>query len=187
MKWTNEPVVGASVSLQTRTTILIGCATDLKGQFSLSTPSRDSVAIHVRAIGFESYRQDLHLKETITRLTIDLVGTALETSPVVVIGQSHKSQRKMVGAGTQVSPKTIRLINPVGTQEMLEYVPGVNGFADDGMGNSRLNIGMRGLNPRRSARVLILEDGIPIQPAPYIYPNMYYKPTHRTDRNALRF
>ncbi|MBF76149.1 hypothetical protein CMK20_18455 [Candidatus Poribacteria bacterium] len=35
---------------------------------------------------------------------------------------------------------------------------------------------MRGLYPRRSSRVLILEDGIPIQPALYVYPNMYYNP-----------
>ena len=47
---------------------------------------------------------------------------------------------------------------------MLEYIPGVNGYADDGIGNSRLSVGIRGLNPRRSSRVLILEDGIPIQP-----------------------
>ena len=59
---------------------------------------------------------------------------------------------------------------------MLEYVPGINGFADDGIGNSRISIGIRGLNPRRSSRVLILEDGVPIQPALYVYPNMYYNP-----------
>ena len=59
---------------------------------------------------------------------------------------------------------------------MLEYVPGINGFSDDGIGNSRISIGIRGLNPRRSSRVLILEDGVPIQPALYVYPNMYYNP-----------
>ena len=32
------------------------------------------------------------------------------------------------------------------------------------------------MNPRRSSRVLILEDGIPIQPALYVYPLMYYNP-----------
>ena len=31
-------------------------------------------------------------------------------------------------------------INPIGTQEILEYVPGVSGFADDGIGNSRVSI-----------------------------------------------
>ncbi|MEM9023137.1 MAG: TonB-dependent receptor, partial [Bacteroidota bacterium] len=58
----------------------------------------------------------------------------------------------------------------------LEYVPGITGFADDGMGNSRISIGIRGLNPRRSSRTLVLEDGIPIQPALYVYSNMYYNP-----------
>ena len=57
-----------------------------------------------------------------------------------------------------------------------QYLPGINGFSDDGIGNSRISIGIRGLNPRRSSRVLILEDGIPIQPALYVYPNMYYNP-----------
>ncbi|MEC7622331.1 MAG: TonB-dependent receptor, partial [Candidatus Neomarinimicrobiota bacterium] len=39
------------------------------------------------------------------------------------------------------------------------------------------------LNPRRSSRILILEDGIPIQPALYVYPNMYYNPpSDRIDR-----
>ena len=55
-------------------------------------------------------------------------------------------------------------------------VAGINGFSDDGIGNSRISIGIRGLNPRRSSRVLILEDGVPIQPALYVYPNMYYNP-----------
>ena len=75
-----------------------------------------------------------------------------------------------------IDAQVLKKLNPIGTQEILEYVPGVSGFADDGIGNSRISIGIRGLNPRRSPRVLILEDGIPIQPAVYIYPNMYYNP-----------
>ena len=75
-----------------------------------------------------------------------------------------------------LEPETVDLIKPVGTQELLELIPGINGYADDGFGNSRLSIGIRGLNPRRSARVLLLEDGVPIQPAVYIYPNAYYNP-----------
>ena len=64
----------------------------------------------------------------------------------------------------------------MGTQEALEYVPGINGFSDDGIGNSRINIGIRGINPRRTSRTLVLEDGIPIQPALYVYSSMYYNP-----------
>ena len=91
--------------------------------------------------------------------------------------------QKLPGAATVMDMQTIKLVNPIGTQEMLEHIPGITGYADDGIGNSRISIGVRGLNPRRSSRVLILEDGVPIQPALYVYPNMYYNPpVERIDR-----
>src|SRR5690606_7280450 len=80
------------------------------------------------------------------------------------------------GTATRLDSTTLGQLRPTGTQEALERVPGVQGFADDGFGNSRLNIGIRGLPPRRAARALILEDGVPIAPALYIYPLMYYNP-----------
>lgn len=39
-----------------------------------------------------------------------------------------------------------------------------------------LNVGVRGLNPRRSSRVLLLEDGFPIHLAPYSDPSAHYQP-----------
>ena len=93
-----------------------------------------------------------------------------------ILGQSPLVNRKRTGTVSKLPPRTVELIRPVGTQELLELLPGINGYADDGFGNSRLSIGIRGLNPRRSSRVLILEDGVPIQPAVYVYPNAYYNP-----------
>lgn len=93
-----------------------------------------------------------------------------------VIGNFKENQRKLTGTGTKIENKKIQKIAPIGTQELLEFVPGINGFSDDGIGNSRISVGIRGLNPRRSSRVLVLEDGIPVQPALYIYSNMYYNP-----------
>tara|TARA_B100001123_G_scaffold423925_1_gene534672 strand:- start:263 stop:847 length:585 start_codon:yes stop_codon:yes gene_type:complete len=89
---------------------------------------------------------------------------------------SENDKKNIVGTITSINSETLESIKPMGTQEILEYVPGINGFSDDGIGNSRINIGIRGINPRRSSRVLVLEDGIPIQPAIYVYPNMYYNP-----------
>ena len=43
---------------------------------------------------------------------------------------------------------------------------------DSGPVGMRLNIGIRGLNPDRSRKVLMLEDGIPIALAPYGEPEM---------------
>ena len=41
----------------------------------------------------------------------------------------------MPGAATVMDMHALKLVNPIGTQEMLEYVPGINAFADDGIGN----------------------------------------------------
>ena len=104
-------------------------------------------------------------------------------SRLEIISSADEPYENLPGAATVLDVKTLKLINPVGTQEMLELIPGINGYSDDGTGNSRISIGIRGLNPRRSSRVLILEDGIPIQPALYVYPNMYYNPpADRIDR-----
>ena len=93
-----------------------------------------------------------------------------------IISDSKSSYENLPGAATIIDSRRMKIISPIGTQEILEKIPGISGFADDGIGNSRISIGIRGLNPRRSSRTLILEDGIPIQPALYIYPNMYYNP-----------
>ncbi|MEZ4784485.1 MAG: carboxypeptidase-like regulatory domain-containing protein [Candidatus Kapaibacterium sp.] len=119
-----EPVVGATISIQDQERTITGCVSDLNGRFSIALGTEGDVELHVRTLGFESFSRPLTLRGDSINLTIKLEGTSLETTPVVVIGQSLKGQRRMVGAGTQVSPKTIKLINPIGTQEMLEYVPG---------------------------------------------------------------
>ena len=93
-----------------------------------------------------------------------------------IISDANKSYQKLSGSASIINMRTMKQISPIGTQEILEYIPGITAFSDDGIGNSRISIGIRGLNPRRSSRVLILEDGIPIQPALYVYPNMYYNP-----------
>ena len=93
-----------------------------------------------------------------------------------IISNLESDYQRLPGSSSIINERSFKLINPIGTQEILEHVPGINAFSDDGIGNSRISIGIRGLNPRRSSRVLILEDGVPIQPALYVYPNMYYNP-----------
>ena len=178
-------IPGASVYLEQNGRTVRGGACDIAGRFSLVVPATvDTLVLRVSSIGYAEYRDTARLSDLADRtLTIRMEGETFSSDPVVILGQSHRAERRAVGTMTELSSATLDLVRPVGTQEMLEYVPGINGFSDDGMGNSRLNIGIRGLNPRRSSRVLILEDGVPIQPAPYIYPNVYYNPpTERIDR-----
>jgi Fe(3+) dicitrate transport protein len=62
------------------------------------------------------------------------------------------------------------------TNEALRKVPGVVVRDEEGFG-MRPNIGIRGLNPTRSTKVLLLEDGIPLTYAPYGANESYYHPT----------
>lgn len=181
------PVVGALIRLSEPGSKGSSAATDESGRYTIRLrTSSATLAFSVHSFGFLDTTIAIPVNgRAKIELSISLTedGNDYQMPPTVVIGSSTRDHRRLVGTGTQISASMIDLIKPIGTQELLEYVPGINGYADDGMGNSRLNIGMRGLNPRRSARVLVLEDGIPIQPAPYLYPNMYYNPpTERIER-----
>lgn len=177
-------IPGAYVSIRQNDSVITGAASDVSGRFSISVEQREGLELVIESIGYLRYRLRLDRADTDYRhLEIALKWDDVDGDVVEVFGESARSNPRNVGTMSRVSPATLDLVRPVGTQEMLEYVPGINGFSDDGMGNSRLNIGIRGLNPRRSSRVLVLEDGVPIQPAPYIYPNMYYNPpTERIER-----
>lgn len=79
------------------------------------------------------------------------------------------------GAITIINNREIGRIAPVSNSDVMRKVSGINVVDEDGAGN-RMNIGIRGLNPIRSSKVLVLEDGIPITLNPYGEPQMYFSP-----------
>ena len=178
------PLQGANVQLEGDNNQKYGATTDIEGKFNIDDIEDGKYKISISFIGFDDYRGNVSIVSGKT-YKVDAV---LEIQPIVmsrleIISDASAPYKKLPGAATVMDMQTIKLLNPLGTQEMLEQIPGVNGYADDGIGNSRISIGIRGLNPRRSSRVLILEDGVPIQPALYVYPNMYYNPpAERVDR-----
>lgn len=176
-KDTGDAIVGATVKLISDGNVSFETTTSNDGSFIFTQNTQSVKKIQVKAVGFTPYRKNITIaSDTPLYLEIALSGQVFEVTPVEIIGHSLRQHNKLTGTMSKLEPKIVNLINPVGTQELLEFIPGINGYADDGFGNSRLSIGIRGLNPRRSARVLILEDGVPIQPAVYIYPNAYYNP-----------
>ncbi len=176
-KETGQLLSGATVKIDSEVHGLQETTTARDGTFRLTLDAPEQQQIEVSLSGYDSYSEMLELTPDSTHtLNIALLSHPFELAPVEIVGKPSQVNDKLTGTVALLEPQTVELIHPVGTQELLEFMPGINGYADDGFGNSRLSIGIRGLNPRRSARVLILEDGVPIQPALYIYPNAYYNP-----------
>ena len=174
-KETGEPINSAVVQIEVNGNALEETRTAKDGTFHFTYTLEADQHIKVNSIGYTTFSKEL-TSDSSDNMEIALSGSTFELALIEIIGQSIREHKKLTGTMSKLEPDMVDLINPVGTQELLEFIPGINGFADDGFGNSRLSIGIRGLNPRRSARVLILEDGVPIQPAVYIYPNAYYNP-----------
>ncbi|GAB4269835.1 MAG: TonB-dependent receptor family protein [Methylomicrobium sp.] len=106
----------------------------------------------------------------------------LELPSLEIIGQSQTHLEHIPGSAFVVDKTTLERQGPLSTKDALRTVPGIHIVDEDVLGR-RINIGIRGLDPRRSARTQLLEDGAPIQLAPYGDPSNHYIPTNkRIDR-----
>ena len=83
--------------------------------------------------------------------------------------------RVLPGAESVVPKDLLERTEQDDIHKVLATVAGVYVRDEDGYG-LRPNIGMRGAAAERSAKVMLLEDGIPIAPAPYSAPAAYYFP-----------
>ncbi|GJL56030.1 MAG: TonB-dependent receptor [Nitrospirales bacterium] len=86
------------------------------------------------------------------------------------------------GATSVITQETIEVFKPISTIDVLRRVPGIHAPDEYGRG-LRPNIGIRGLNPNRSQNVLLLFDGVSIQPAVYGAPFAYFNvPVEQVER-----
>jgi Fe(3+) dicitrate transport protein len=89
--------------------------------------------------------------------------------------------KEIAGAVNVVTREEIQRARPKNADEMLRRVPGVNVLDEYGQG-LRPNIGIRGMDPRRSKNILLLMDDVPIQPALFGDASTYYMvPIERID------
>ena len=96
-------------------------------------------------------------------------------TPFNVIGNKSDVQ-KLQGSGTVLNSSDLKPFFHTDINEILRQVPGVYIRPEEGYGLFP-NISMRGVDPERSNKVTIMEDGIPSAPAPYADPAAYYAPS----------
>ena len=158
----------------------IGSATDDNGFFQLELPSEiSSFTLEASAVGFSSMSKKLEGGEVKNIIIFNLEPTIIELDPVVVIKNITRLDNAFLrspGSSDLVSFADIKRYNDTDVNRILSRVPGVYVQEEDGFG-LRPNIGMRGTGVERSSKVNLMEDGIPISPAPYASPAAYYSPT----------
>ena len=105
-----------------------------------------------------------------------------ELEPVVVVIGTRVDLDSIPGSAVVLDQSLLEESHVFTVNEALRKVPGVFTRDEEGFG-LRPNLGIRGLNPTRSSKVLLLEDGIPLAYAPYgDNASYYHPPVERFDR-----
>lgn len=99
----------------------------------------------------------------------------VQVLPQVEVFAKDIDYTKTPGSAFVIESNVIEESRVFNVNEALRKVPGVHVREEEGVG-LRPNIGIRGMNPTRSTKVLLLEDGLPLSYAPYGDNASYYHP-----------
>ena len=106
----------------------------------------------------------------------------IELNSIEVKGILPEKLEAVPGSYNVIDEEALEQRRPFSIQEALNATPGVHFVGENSFGLG-VNIGVRGLNPRRTSRTLLLEDGMPLQLGPYGDPSAHFTtPLERVKR-----
>ncbi|HET8677520.1 MAG TPA: TonB-dependent receptor [Blastocatellia bacterium] len=141
----------------------------LKGRYQLSVTGEGFAALtrEIDLAGDENAKLELVLEPVAIAEEMAVNGPRIADTPETI--------ERIPGSIAIIDEKTLETSRVFTFTEALRKVAGVQVRDEEGFG-LRPNIGIRGLNPTRSSKVLLLEDGIPLTYAPYGDNASYYHP-----------
>jgi Fe(3+) dicitrate transport protein len=153
--------------------------TDGEGRFRLEVPAEGVYELAAVSEGFSVSRRAVALRLAEGSAVRLILRPGVFSEEVTVLGTrvagGPETLRRIPGSVDILLPEQIEAARVFTVSEALRKATGVNVRDEEGLG-LRPNIGVRGLNPTRSTKVLLLEDGLPLAFAPYGDNATYYHP-----------
>lgn len=139
--------------------------------------ARGDYDLRVTAEGFAMERRDVRIEPGMAVVEIQLRPATLAQEMIVSSGQvlAAEDAARRPGSYDVVTSAMMTESRVFNVDEAIRKVPGVTARAEEGF-SMRPNFGIRGLNPTRSTKVLLMEDGLPLSYAPYGDNASYYHP-----------
>ncbi|HEU4796335.1 MAG TPA: TonB-dependent receptor [Pyrinomonadaceae bacterium] len=173
-------VTGVRVTLRSKETDKATTfVTNTDGAYRFNELPSGEYELTATARGFSVIRQTISLRSGDTPV-VDLTLQPSSVAETVVVSSNSllingERIERTPGAVDIIDSKTLESSRVLSSSEALRKVAGLNVRDEEGFG-LRPNIGIRGLNPTRSTKVLLLEDGLPLTYAPYGDNASYYHP-----------
>lgn len=149
--------------------------TNEMGEFNITRGSHGKVTVSISANGFESATREISAggENTVT-LVQKAVSEMVMISSATLAGTAEALETT-AGSFQKISREELENARVFDFGEVLRKVPGIHVRDEEGFG-LRPNISLRGTNPTRSSKLLLLEDGMPLSYAPYGDNASYYHP-----------
>lgn len=155
----------------------ISTISDDSGAFRFSNVPPGSYTVRAANDVFEATERNVTVESSaVTNVQLRFASLSQLAARVEVVGRSEDVLAQIPGSVFAITADELAASHPLDAAEVMRRVPGLLVREDSGPVAMRLNIGVRGLNPDRSRKVLMLEDGLPVSLAPYGEPEMYYSP-----------
>lgn len=175
----NGDIVPGTVVTASRTDIRfkMEAITDAEGNFAFPNLVAGNYRVIATARNFGTVARNITVPATdavVLTLAPEQIVAEISVTSSYVAG-SPESLSEIPGSIDRLDAQTLENSRVLNFAEALRKISGVNVRDEEGFG-TRPNIGIRGTNPTRSTKVLLLEDGIPLSYAPYGDNASYYHP-----------